>query len=111
MGITQIGNSMFTAINSNYSNNIDDPIKKPWNAMTTTEKFIHIITVGIWSPSVPEEAKRRFNGLLDSVAKQMLSQYGQQAPAEAEAEAEIEASFYDITVSYKNGRSIVMVNS
>ncbi|KAB3083829.1 hypothetical protein F9222_25930 [Escherichia coli] len=95
MGITQIGSgSMFSVINNNYSKiGIDSSIKKPWDAMTTTEKFIHIITVGIWSPSVPNEEKLYFDGFLDTLVDNMFSQRCEQTSAE----------FYNLTVSYNNG--------
>ena len=67
MNITQTS-SLFNSISNSYRQTVNDVKQKPWAAMTTTEKFLHIITVGIWSPSISQEEKAVFEKFLNEIA-------------------------------------------
>ncbi|EFO2135267.1 hypothetical protein DPI70_23195 [Escherichia coli] len=71
MNVTQTG-SLFNTIQNNYSritaeSDSSVQITKPWAAMTGTEKFLHIITVGIWSPTIPQDVQEKFVQVLDTI--------------------------------------------
>ncbi|KAB3085608.1 hypothetical protein F9222_23575 [Escherichia coli] len=73
MSITQVS-AVFRLMNDNYlkidTQKIDTQVKKPWAAMTTIEKFLYIITVGILSPTItiPVDAKDEFDAFVEAIA-------------------------------------------
>ncbi|EFB1451961.1 pentapeptide repeat-containing protein [Escherichia coli] len=63
-----------------------------WANMTTAEKFLHILSLGIWSPEVPEEAHKAFTTWMKDVAWQVQAQ--------ADIPDAVSSNFMDITVTY-----------
>ncbi|EFA4866169.1 hypothetical protein C2D16_24450, partial [Escherichia coli] len=70
-----------------------------WANMTTAEKFLHILSLGIWSPEVPEEARQAFTTWMKDVLWQV----------QADTPDSVSSTFMDITVTYyPNTREVVL---
>ena len=91
MNITQTS-SLFNSISNSYRQTVNDVKQKPWAAMTTTEKFLHIITVGIWSPSISQEEKAVFEKFLNEIASSACQN----------KDGKASAFYYDMKVEYNS---------
>ncbi|KAB3085777.1 pentapeptide repeat-containing protein [Escherichia coli] len=96
--------SMFSSINNNYQQIARGHFNKPWVYMTTAEKFFHIITVGLWSFSIPDEAKEEFDGFVNRIIegiKTANNNINEQTVDNMDEEMNVvTARFFDLDVEY-----------
>ena len=96
--------SMFSSINNNYQQIARGHFNKPWVYMTTAEKFFHIITVGLWSPTIPNEAKEEFDGFVNRIIegiKTANKNINEQTADNMDEEMNVvTARFFDLDVEY-----------
>ncbi|HHN8868856.1 TPA: pentapeptide repeat-containing protein, partial [Escherichia coli] len=73
--------------------------------MTTSEKFLHIITVGFWSPYIPDEAKSEFDNFVTKIIKETNrianDEIDEQTAGDMDEKLNVViAKFYDLDVEY-----------
>ncbi len=77
--------------------------------MTTSEKFLHIITVGFWSPYIPDEAKLEFEKFVTKIIEETNRRANDEIDEQTAGDMDeklnvVTAKFYDLDVEY----SIIM---